>query len=324
MKIATSHLRAEALRRYRLKHANDQRYEPTVRPEKEMSQKEIKKSPRSKSGQVKDDSLARQQSDIDNNITERRETFSREKVLPPIQPQTRDYTNNTSSIREKSDQTHSKDHPVNLLQSDELTNKDTQIINLKDIILESNKSNTASNPLSAKPNIVEVDMPTSSLNGVVYTETMDTSSFGSDQRSDSTDVENMTLDSAEFLQDTPMKFVCDPAVYSSYVDQMEEEVSDTNGKSVTRIEEPERDKTIPMGMDIYKSMKSIQTDPTMVAEESDDTIHMYKHHRTDQSPEVETEEYLSFVVTRQSTGGGRPLSTQFCFQPYQQILYIAC
>lgn len=319
LKIATSHLRAEALRRYRLKHANDKQYEPPVQPEN-------KKSNEAESGQVKDE-LVRKQSDIDKNITERRETFSREQVLPPIQRQSREYTND-SVITDKGDQTHSKDHPVNLLQSDDLglTNEEKQKINLKEIIPESNKSNTASNPLSAKPNVVEIDMPTSSLKGVVYTENMDTSSLGSDQRSDSTDVEKMTLDSAEFLQDTPIEFVCDPAVYSSYVDQIEEEVSNTNGKCVTRIDEPESDKTSLMGMDIYKPMKSIQTDPTMAVKESDDTLYKHRHDRTDQSesPEIETEEYLSFVVTRQSTGGGRPLSTQFCFQPYQQILYIAC
>lgn len=306
MKIATSHLRAEALRRYRLKHANDKQYEPPVQPEK-------KKSNGAESGQVKDESLVKKQSDIDKNITERRETFSREKVLPPIQPQSRDYTNDTSVITDKGDQTHNKDHTVILLQSDDLglTNKEKQKINLKEIVPESNKSNTASNPLSAKPNVVEIDIPTLSLKGVVYTENMDTSSLESDQRSDSTDVENMTLDSAELLQDTPIEFVCDPAVYSSYVDQIEEEVSNINGKSVTRIDEPGSDKTIPMGMDIYKPMKSIQTDPTMAVKESDDTMYKHRHDRTDQSLEVETEEYLSFVVTRESTGGGRLLSTQF-------------
>ncbi|CAC5390950.1 unnamed protein product [Mytilus coruscus] len=108
LKHATSHLRAEALRRYRIKHEDDPEYEPpqTAKGDKSV----IKEGVNSKAGESI--SMAPILSPVSqksggNTAKDRRETFSREKVLPPIQPD--DYLSDEGTVNTKQDKTFTGD-----------------------------------------------------------------------------------------------------------------------------------------------------------------------------------------------------------------------
>ncbi|XP_052060229.1 cilia- and flagella-associated protein 44-like isoform X9 [Mytilus californianus] len=113
LKHATSHLRAEALRRYRIKHEDDPEYEPpqTAKGDKSV----IKEGDNSKAGESI--SMAPILSPVSqqsggNTAKDRRETFSREKVLPPIQPD--DYLSDEGTFNTRQDKTYTGDVDPNV------------------------------------------------------------------------------------------------------------------------------------------------------------------------------------------------------------------
>ncbi|VDH98316.1 Hypothetical predicted protein [Mytilus galloprovincialis] len=108
LKHATSHLRAEALRRYRIKHEDDPEYEPpqTAKGDKSVNREGDNYNADESISMVPILSPVRQKSG-GNTAKERREIFSREKVLPPIEPD--DYLSDEGTVNTRQDKTYTGD-----------------------------------------------------------------------------------------------------------------------------------------------------------------------------------------------------------------------
>lgn len=108
LKHATSHLRAEALRRYRIKHEDDPEYEPpqTAKGDKSVNKEGENYNAGESNSMAPILSPVRQKSG-GNTAKERREIFSREKVLPPIEPD--DYLSDEGTVNTRQDKTYTGD-----------------------------------------------------------------------------------------------------------------------------------------------------------------------------------------------------------------------